>query len=195
MLAAQPETPAPLSRLAVRRHDPRWEPGALAAHAGICAGGGEQSPSLPRRAFSITYEPHKFRWMLTRESCGVLPRSPSGPNSGRCAACKSAADPDLEQGGNTNVVVRREPATGEMARILVHRWCRSGRSPRSATAQKSLGYELHEFVVYVAWRILVLPLEVTSLRQQAGRRVLYRGPLGACCTISRPGSIDGAVIA
>jgi hypothetical protein len=28
--------------------DPREEPGALAAHAGICAGGGEQSPSLPR---------------------------------------------------------------------------------------------------------------------------------------------------
>ena len=48
-LVAQPEAPAPLSRLAVRRHDPRWEPGALAAHAGICAGGGEQSPSLPRR--------------------------------------------------------------------------------------------------------------------------------------------------
>jgi hypothetical protein len=45
---AQPEATAPLSRLAVRRHDPRWEPGALAAHAGICAGGGEQSPSLPR---------------------------------------------------------------------------------------------------------------------------------------------------
>jgi hypothetical protein len=40
---------ASLSRLAVRRHDPRWEPGALAAHAGICAGGGEQLPSLPRR--------------------------------------------------------------------------------------------------------------------------------------------------
>ena len=48
-LAAQSEVAAPLSRLAVRRHDPRWEPGALAAHAGICAGGGEQSPSLPRR--------------------------------------------------------------------------------------------------------------------------------------------------
>ena len=28
--------------------DPREEPGALAAHAGICAGGGEQSSSLPR---------------------------------------------------------------------------------------------------------------------------------------------------
>jgi hypothetical protein len=48
-LAAQSEATAPLSRLAVRRHDPRWEPGALAAHAGICAGGGEQSPSLPRQ--------------------------------------------------------------------------------------------------------------------------------------------------
>ena len=48
-LAAQPEAAAPLSRRAVGRHDPRWEPGALAAHAGICAGGGEQSPSLPRQ--------------------------------------------------------------------------------------------------------------------------------------------------
>ena len=37
-LAAQPEATAPLSRLAVRPHDPRWEPDALAAHAGICAG-------------------------------------------------------------------------------------------------------------------------------------------------------------
>jgi hypothetical protein len=49
-LVAQPETPASLSRLAVRRHDPRQEPGAVVPLAGICAGGGEQSPSLPRRA-------------------------------------------------------------------------------------------------------------------------------------------------
>jgi hypothetical protein len=53
------EFAAPLSRLAVRRHDPRWESSALAAHAGICAGGGEQSPSLPRRVsfqrLSITH--------------------------------------------------------------------------------------------------------------------------------------------
>ncbi len=35
----------PLKRLTF---DPREEPGALAAHAGICAGGGEQSPFLPR---------------------------------------------------------------------------------------------------------------------------------------------------
>ena len=47
-LVAQPETPAPLSRLAVRRHDLRQEPGAVVPLAGICAGGGEQSPSLPR---------------------------------------------------------------------------------------------------------------------------------------------------
>jgi hypothetical protein len=26
--------------------------------------------------------------------------------AGRCAACKAAFDPDLEQGGNTNIVVR-----------------------------------------------------------------------------------------
>jgi RNA-directed DNA polymerase len=40
-------TPVPL---AVRR-GPEGELGALAAHAGICAGGGEQSPSLPNRPF------------------------------------------------------------------------------------------------------------------------------------------------
>jgi hypothetical protein len=36
-------------RLAVRRHDPRGEPGALAAHAGICAGGGDQNPCTADR--------------------------------------------------------------------------------------------------------------------------------------------------
>ena len=39
---------AVFTREAVPRHHPRWEPGALAAPAGICAGGGEKSPSLPR---------------------------------------------------------------------------------------------------------------------------------------------------
>jgi hypothetical protein len=43
-------------------------------------------------------------------------------------------DPDLEQGGNTNIVVRRDPATGEMTRALVHRWCRPGRSPQDPAA-------------------------------------------------------------
>src|SRR5260370_41472220 len=38
--------------------DPREEPGALAAHAGICAGGEEKSSSLPRPspAFGIGAE-------------------------------------------------------------------------------------------------------------------------------------------
>jgi hypothetical protein len=29
--------------------------------------------------------------------------------AGWCAACKAVFDPDLEQGGNINVVVRRDP--------------------------------------------------------------------------------------
>src|SRR5262244_742186 len=45
---AFPTHPAPVARKAVPRHHPRWEPGALTAPAGICAGGGEQSLSLPR---------------------------------------------------------------------------------------------------------------------------------------------------
>jgi hypothetical protein len=43
--ANQNDTPAALSPL--RRQNPREEPGALAAHAGICTGGGWQRPSLP----------------------------------------------------------------------------------------------------------------------------------------------------
>src|SRR6202035_4681778 len=39
-------TPNALSPL--RRHHPREEPGALAAHAGICAGGDRKRSSLPR---------------------------------------------------------------------------------------------------------------------------------------------------
>jgi hypothetical protein len=50
--------------------------------------------------------------------------------AGRCAACKAVFNPDLEQGGNINVVVRRDPATGETTRALVHRWGRPGRHPR-----------------------------------------------------------------
>ncbi len=45
---APPKPSVTVARKAVPRHHPRWEPGALAAPAGICAGGGEKSPSLPR---------------------------------------------------------------------------------------------------------------------------------------------------
>jgi len=37
----------------LRRQNPREEPGALAAHAGICAGGEEKSSSLPRPFINI----------------------------------------------------------------------------------------------------------------------------------------------
>src|SRR6516225_12145131 len=47
-LPAVPTHPASVARKAVSRHYPRWEPGALAAPAGICAGGEERSSSLPR---------------------------------------------------------------------------------------------------------------------------------------------------
>src|SRR5262245_38036676 len=47
LLSADPRT-TPNALPPLRRHHPREEPGALAAHAGIRAGGGEQSSSLPR---------------------------------------------------------------------------------------------------------------------------------------------------
>jgi hypothetical protein len=53
-LAAHPETPAPpLSRLAVRRHDPRWEPGAVVPLAGICAGAASNRRPYRDAAFSM----------------------------------------------------------------------------------------------------------------------------------------------
>jgi hypothetical protein len=67
-LVAQPETPAPLSRLALRRHDPRWEPGAVVPLAGICAGGGEQSPSLPRPLYFKGLRTTQFKLDV---ACGI----------------------------------------------------------------------------------------------------------------------------
>ena len=61
--ANQGAAPAALSPL--RRQNPREEPGALAAHAGICAGGEEQSSSLPRpfpMAALVTHDLHR-RWL------------------------------------------------------------------------------------------------------------------------------------
>jgi hypothetical protein len=43
---------------------------------------------------------------------------------GRCAACEAIFDPDVERGDEIDVAVRREPAAGEMTRVLAHRWCR-----------------------------------------------------------------------
>ena len=52
--ANQNYTPAALSPL--RRQNPREEPGALAAHAGISAGGEEKSSSLPRPLLCIALD-------------------------------------------------------------------------------------------------------------------------------------------
>src|SRR3954468_2716475 len=47
-MATSTADPAPLARAAIRRHHPRQEPSAVVPHAGICAGGGWQQPSLPQ---------------------------------------------------------------------------------------------------------------------------------------------------
>src|SRR3954451_10405595 len=47
-MATSTADPAPLARAAVRRYYPRQEPSAVVPHAGICAGGGRQRPSLPQ---------------------------------------------------------------------------------------------------------------------------------------------------
>jgi hypothetical protein len=46
------------------------------------------------------------------------------PQAGRCATCRAVFDPGLEQGGNTTLVVRRDSASGNTTRVLVHRWSR-----------------------------------------------------------------------
>ena len=75
-----------------------------------------------------------FQWLITTyfltEMWGTMD-SPRYPQTRR-AASNVVFDPDLEQGGNINVVVRRDPATGDMTRVLVHRWCRPARGrPRT----------------------------------------------------------------
>jgi RNA-directed DNA polymerase len=52
---------------------------------------------------------------------------------GRCAICQAAVDTDLDQRDNTAILVRRDPATGDSVRVLVHRWCRPGRKPKRGT--------------------------------------------------------------
>jgi hypothetical protein len=48
-MASDPAHLSTVSRGTPVRHHPRQEPGAVIPPAGICAGGGGQPPSLPRR--------------------------------------------------------------------------------------------------------------------------------------------------
>src|SRR5260221_13545164 len=74
--ANQNATPAAMSPL--RRQNPREEPGALAAHAGICAGGEEKSSSLPR--------PSPWLSICTASNGLTLTRSPrQRPRAGSAA--------------------------------------------------------------------------------------------------------------
>jgi RNA-directed DNA polymerase len=52
---------------------------------------------------------------------------------GRCAVCKAVFEADLDQHDSINVLVSRDPATGDNARVLVHRWCRPGRKQTRRT--------------------------------------------------------------
>src|SRR6516164_9509544 len=63
-MASSAADPAPLARAAIRRSYPRWEPSALDAHAGICAGG------CPRRCGRMS-RPDR-RAVPTATACAVL---------------------------------------------------------------------------------------------------------------------------
>ena len=87
-LAAQPEVAAPLSRLAVRRHDPRWEPGALAAHAGICAGAASNRRPYRGPMWFATPSSQRTCTVYSRHDYGVGARdqfSFRGSMAGLCA--------------------------------------------------------------------------------------------------------------
>src|SRR5208283_2046805 len=82
----QDTTPAALSPF--RRQNPRDEPGALAAHAGIRAGGGWQQPLLPRPSLISFPVLRSYHWRLrssvTRPSWTMrLVERSSGPTSPR----------------------------------------------------------------------------------------------------------------
>ena len=75
----------------LRRQNPREEPGALAAHAGICAGGGQQWPSLPRpspSALANVAVLHKTRGKaLDKLTVGAVLEAPEQPAPAQVLFC------------------------------------------------------------------------------------------------------------
>jgi hypothetical protein len=49
--------------------------------------------------------------------------------AGRCAACKSVFEPDLEQAAIPTSWCAAIPPPAGVTRVLVHRWCRPARPP------------------------------------------------------------------
>jgi hypothetical protein len=66
----------------------------------------------------------------------------------------------MSQGGNTNVAVRRDPATGDTTRVLVHRWCRldgfRGASRRRRPARP------RGFIIAAATQLLGAPWQTAA---------------------------------
>jgi hypothetical protein len=59
--------------------------------------------------------------MLTGEFSSCSELSKSVPDVRWACAAGKGVDPDPEQGGNINVMVRRDPAIRDSTRVLVHR--------------------------------------------------------------------------
>jgi hypothetical protein len=81
-----------------------------------CLGGG--------RGTRVKHSLAKNQWLINHTSCGgcCLENTEAATavsnRSRRCAACNAVFDRDLEQGGNTNIVVRRDLATTRMRLVL-----------------------------------------------------------------------------
>ena len=60
-------------------------------------------------AFSMGYEPHRLLWMLPGESRTAAAVSIRLAGGADARPAERPSIPDLGQGGNTNVVVRRTP--------------------------------------------------------------------------------------
>ena len=96
LLAADQDI-APITLSPLRRQNPREEPGALAAHAGICAGGGRRRSSLPRPLVAVQGRARLAGDLLRRLSAATLAQF----------AQQECADPPRKPGGCTGCLRSR----------------------------------------------------------------------------------------
>jgi hypothetical protein len=85
--------------------------------------------------FQRFYGPHKLRRILTGESGHQFSQSPSAATAGGQVCGLQDESLIRTPNGNTNLLVCRGPAAGDLTGILAHRWRRPGLpSPLSASA-------------------------------------------------------------